>query len=178
MADAPVTVRAFAPGDEARWDEFVEASSEGTFFHLSGWRSVIETAFRHRTFYLLAERGNMVVGVLPLTLVKTRLFGASLISNAFCVEGGPLGTDLAAMQALEEAALALMEDLRVPVLEFRGWADHRSDWPSKANLYASFRKPIYASAEQNLKAIPRKQRAMVRKGIQNGLISELDTTVD
>ena len=35
----------------------------------------------------------------------------------------------------------------------------------------TFRKPIEADHERNMKAIPRKQRAMVRKGIQNGLLS-------
>ena len=47
------------------------------------------------------------------------------------------------------------------------------DWPTKM-LYATFRKEIDADAEVNLKAIPRKQRAMVRKGIEAGLISETD----
>lgn len=172
-----VTVRLLPAGDEERWDAFVDAAPEGTFFHLAGWRQVIEKAFRHRTYYLMAEREGRVSGVLPLTLVKTRLFGASLISNAFCVEGGPVGADAASLQALEDASIRLMRDLKVPVLEFRSSADLGHGWVSKRDLYASFRKPIDVSTEKNLKAIPRKQRAMVRKGIQNGLRSELDDNV-
>lgn len=180
MADAAtaVTIRMLGAGDEARWDAFVEAAPDGTFFHLSGWKQVIEAAFRHRTYYLMAERNGTVTGVLPLTLVKTRLFGASLISNAFCVQGGPIGADASSLKALEDAAVRLMEELRVPVLEFRSWAESRSDWPSRDDLYAGFRKPIDPSVENNLKAIPRKQRAMVRKGMQNGLRSHLDSEVD
>ncbi len=188
MADAPlaiataptatpaavVTIRNLAPGDEKRWDAFVAACPDGTFFHLAGWRRVIETAFRHRTYYLMAECDGVVTGVLPLTLVKTRLFGASLVSNAFCVQGGPLAADMASLTALDAEAVRLMEELRVPVLEFRSAADHRSDWVTKDDLYASFRKPIDPSIDKNMKAIPRKQRAMVRKGIQNGLRSESD----
>jgi FemAB-related protein (PEP-CTERM system-associated) len=173
-----VTVREFVPGDEARWDGFVETAPQGTFFHLAGWKSVIEKAFRHRTFYLLAERNGQVAGVLPLTQVKTKLFGTSLISNAFCIQGGPIGVDPASVKALETAAISLMEKLHVPVLEFRGWAETRADWPSRNDLYVSFRKEIDPSVEKNLKAIPRKQRAMVRKGGQNGLRSELDQTVE
>src|SRR5207249_6758168 len=89
MAEASplITVRAMASDDNAIWDAFVEAAPGGTFFHLSGWKRVIETAFRHRTYYLMAERDHAVSGVLPLTLVKTRLFGASLISYAvFCLK--------------------------------------------------------------------------------------------
>jgi FemAB-related protein (PEP-CTERM system-associated) len=122
----------------------------------------------------MAERGGTVSGVLPLTLVKTRLFGASLISNAFCVQGGPIAADAASLEALDAAAVRLMEELRVPVLEFRSAADHRSGWIVRGNLYAGFRKPIDPSVDRNMKAIPRKQRAMVRKGIQNGLRSEID----
>jgi FemAB-related protein (PEP-CTERM system-associated) len=180
MAEAagPVTVRTLTSGDEARWDSFVEGTPSGTFFHLSGWKHAIERAFKHRTYYLMAERDQAVTGVLPLTLVKTRLFGASLISNAFCVQGGPIASDAASLRALEDAALQLMEELHVPVLEFRSWAEGRSDWLSRDDLYASFRKPIDPSVDQNLKAIPRKQRAMVRKGLQNGLRSELDDDVE
>ncbi|MGD9614502.1 MAG: FemAB family XrtA/PEP-CTERM system-associated protein [Alphaproteobacteria bacterium] len=176
--EAAVAIRNLAPGDESRWDAFVLACPEGTFFHLSGWRRVIETAFRHRTHYLLAERDGTVTGVLPLTLVKTRLFGTSLISNAFCVQGGPIAADGTSLQALDAAAIRLMEELRAPVLEFRSASDHRTGWVTRGDLYAGFRKPIDPSIDRNMKAIPRKQRAMVRKGIQNGLRSEIDRDAD
>ena len=41
-------------------------------------------------------------------------------------------------------------------------------------LYVTFRKPILPEEEANLLAIPRKQRAMVRKGIKNGLVAQID----
>ncbi len=175
---AAVTVRTLAPGDESRWDSFVLAHPEATFFHLAAWRRVIETAFRHRTHYLMAERDRTVTGVLPLTLVKTRMFGTRLISNAFCVEGGPIAADRASLAALDAAALRLMRELRVPVLEFRAAAAHRSDWIARGDLYAGFRKPIDAAPERNLKALPSKRRNMIRKAIQNGLVSRIDATTE
>jgi len=42
----------------------------------------------------------------------------------------------------------------------------------------TFRKDILPDEEANLLAIPRKQRAMVRKGIARGLRSEIDPQVD
>lgn len=173
-----VQVRGLETGDETRWDAFVTAAQDGTFFHLSGWRQVIEETFAHRTYYLLAERDGAITGVLPLTLVKTRLFGSSLISNAFGVYGGPVAADSESREALEARSLELMNELRVPVLEFRSWCEARAAWPSKPDLYATFRKPIDPSVEHNMKAIPRKQRAMVRKGMNNGLVSEIDTNAD
>ncbi|HNM56572.1 MAG TPA: FemAB family PEP-CTERM system-associated protein, partial [Thauera aminoaromatica] len=48
----------------------------------------------------------------------------------------------------------------------------------RQELYVTFRKEILPEVEANLLAIPRKQRAMVRKGIKNGLVSEVDDHVD
>ncbi len=173
-----VAIRPFRAGDERRWDDFVRAQSGGTFFHLSGWRRVIERAFRHRTYYLIAERGGTLTGVLPLAHVKSLLFGSSLISNAFAVRGGPLAADPESLHLLEDAALRLMEELAVPVLELRGFSASRADWPSRSDLYANFRRAIDPSVERNMKSIPRKQRAMVRKGIHNQLRSEIDGGTD
>jgi len=47
------------------------------------------------------------------------------------------------------------------------------DWPLQ-DLYVRFRKQLAPEVEANMLAIPRKQRAMVRKGIKNGLASEID----
>jgi FemAB-related protein (PEP-CTERM system-associated) len=173
-----VAVRPFREGDECRWDEFVRACPAGTFFHLSGWKRVIERAFGHRTHYLIAERGDVVTGVLPLTHVKSLLFGSSLISNAFGVQGGPIAEDSDSLQRLEAEAIRLMEASSVPVLEVRGYSATRADWPSKKDLYASFRRSIEPSVEHNLKSVPRKQRAMIRKGIAHNLQSEIDDDID
>lgn len=160
-----------------QWDAFVEACPEATFFHRAGWKTVIEKAFGHRTHYLLAERNGTIVAVLPLTEIKSRLFGHSLISNAFCVYGGIAATDEESRNALDSHAQALARELNVGHLEYRQRNAFHSDWESR-DLYFTFRKPIDQDLEQNMLAIPRKQRAMVRKGIKNGLISELDSGVD
>ncbi len=150
----------------------------GTFFHLVGWKRVIERAFRHPTHYLIAERGGIIAGVLPLTHVKSLLFGSSLISNAFAVRGGPIATDEESLRALEGEAVRLMEVLAVPILELRDFSASRSNWPSKPGLYATFRRELDPIVERNLKAIPRKQRAMVRKGMRHELRSEIDDGID
>lgn len=178
-----VSVRALAPSDIAAWDGFVTAHPDGTFFHLAAWQTVIARAFGHATHYALAETDGIITGVLPLAQVKTMLFGNSLVSVPFCVHGGPLASDRASFQALEAHAAGLMDRLAVPVMEFRfrdappaDWLDE-AQWPQRSDLYVLFRKAISASDDANLKAIPRKQRAMVRKGIDAGLRSDLDTDI-
>lgn len=170
-------VRRLAPDLEGAWDAFVRAHPDGTFFHLSGWREVLRRAFGHRTHYLVALAGGEVRGVLPLAEVKSLLFGHSLVSTPFCVYGGILAADEAAKQALEAQACALARELGVDHLEMRNRRRQHPDWPVK-DLYVTFRKAIDADSEQNLLAIPRKQRAMVRKGIQKGLRAEIDARAD
>jgi FemAB-related protein (PEP-CTERM system-associated) len=173
-----VSVRPFRAGDERRWDEFVCAHARGTFFHLAGWRRVIERAFGHHTYYLIAERGPAVAGVLPLTHVKSLMFGSSLISNAFGVHGGPIAEDSETLDKLETEAIRLMDSMAIPVLELRDFSAHRADWPSRRDLYASFRRVLAPTVEDNLKSVPRKQRAMIRKGMLNKLTSEIDEGVE
>ena len=170
-------------GDQT-WDAFVAAHPDGTFFHRAAWRHVLAQAFGHRTQYLMTTRDGAVTGVLPLGHVRTALFGSSLISVPFCVYGGPLAADRASFDALVAAAAALMQPARASALELRfqnppppDWLDP-AEWPERRDLYATFRKPIGADDDANLKAIPRKQRAMVRKGLERGLRSSAGQDVD
>jgi FemAB-related protein (PEP-CTERM system-associated) len=176
-APGDLRVRPAEAADLARWDAFVERCPEATFFHRTGWREILESVFRHQTHYLLAERDATVVGVLPLAEVNSRLFGHSLVSLPFCVYGGVAATDPAAAPALHAAARELAGKLDVDHLELRNRIAREPDWP-RQDLYVTFRKDILPDVEANLLAIPRKQRAMVRKGIQRGLRSEIDDSVD
>ncbi len=173
----PLTVRPHMPADDGRWDAFVERCPNATFFHLAGWRRAIERVFRHRTHYLVAERGGRIAGVLPLAEVRSRLFGHTLASLPFAVYGGPAALDVESEQALIDAAAQLADALGVDHLELRSTRVTRPAWPTQ-DLYVTFRKDILPDPEANLAAVPRKQRAMVRKGIKSGLRSEIDGTTE
>lgn len=171
---AGVTIRRLAAGEAERWDRYVLAHPDASFFHRAGWKRVIEEAFGHRTHFLLAERGGEIVGVLPLAEIRSRLFGHSLGSLPFCAYGGILADHDAAYRALDEAAQTLARELGVGALEYRNQVAQHAHWATK-DLYVTFKKAIEPEIEANLNAIPRKQRAMVRKGIKAGLLGELDT---
>lgn len=160
-----------------RWDQFVQASPEATFFHRAAWQTVIRDVFRHPTHFLYAERDGEIRGILPLAHVKSMLFGNALIALPFAVYGGIAASDPEAVTALEAEAQALARKLDVDHLEFRNLYARHIDWP-KQDLYVTFRKEILPDIEANMLAIPRKQRAMVRKGINNGLVSTVDRSAD
>jgi FemAB-related protein (PEP-CTERM system-associated) len=160
-------IKRLAGGDEERWDAFVKDAPQATFFHRAAWRGIIEQV-GHRCHYLYAERDGVISGVLPLAEIRSRLFGHSLISTPFCVYGGIVAHDRDSEAQLTQAATALADELRVDYLELRDRELRHTTWPVK-DLYVSFRKAIDPDHDKNLKAIPRKQRAMVRKGIALGL---------
>ena len=172
-----LAVRVCSEADLAVWDAFVETAPGATFFHLSGWKGIIEEVFRHRTCYLLAERSGEVVGILPLAEVKSRIFGHSVSSLPFCVYGGTVVSDPAALAPLHEAAVQFARETGAAHLELRHRERQEPAWPSQ-DLYVTFRREILPEVEANLNAIPRKQRAMVRKGIKAGLRSVIDEDVD
>ncbi|RFP19498.1 MULTISPECIES: FemAB family XrtA/PEP-CTERM system-associated protein [unclassified Duganella] len=163
--------------DHARWDAFVQRCPDATFFHRAGWQQVIETAFGHPTWYLYAESAGQIQAVLPLAQVNSRLFGNTLCSLPFCVYGGVAALEEGAAAAVDQAAQQLARRLRVDHLEYRQLQSIHADWLHK-DLYATFRKPLAADPEKNLLAIPRKQRAMVRKGMAAGLNSVIDADTD
>lgn len=161
----------------AAWDAYVMAAPKATFFHRAGWQRVLGEVFRHDTHFLKAERAGRIVGVLPLAHVKSFLFGSALTSLPFAVYGGVVADDEEVAAALEAQAQRLARQLGVQHLEMRNLEPRHADWP-KQDLYVTFRKAILPEEEANMLAIPRKQRAMVRKGIKNGLKSEIDPGVD
>jgi FemAB-related protein (PEP-CTERM system-associated) len=173
-----VNVRELDVSSYASWDEYVRNHPDGTFFHLSGWKTAQEQAFGHKGHFLLVEEGGVIKGVLPLIHIKSLVFGNSLSSTPFCVNGGVLASDDSARVALEQAAIKLAQNLDVGYLEMRYEKPVHEEWLSKSDLYVVFRKELDPDPEKNMQNIPRKQRAMVRKGIDAGLQSEWDEDVD
>ena len=175
-----LNVRRLAADDRAgtaAWDAFVGACPAATFFHRAGWQRILRDVFSHEGYFLYAERDGRIEGVLPLAHVKSLLFGSSLIGLPFAVYGGVAAIDEAAADALEREADRIARELRVSHLELRHVDARHADWPTQ-DLYVTFRKAILPKEEDNLLAIPRKQRAMVRKGLKNGLASHVDTDVE
>lgn len=177
----PLRIARLAAQDKAaseRWDAFVFAHPQATFFHRSGWLRVIERLFGHRGFFLYAERDGAIEGVLPLAEVRSRLFGHAVTSLPFAVYGGVAALNDEAAAALEAEAEKIARGQGAEHLEYRYLGETRhADWP-RQDLYVTFRKAILPDEEANMLAIPRKQRAMVRKGIANGLRAEVDANAE
>jgi len=177
MKNQGVVVRPMENADADAWDEFVRGSLQGTFFHLSRWRRVIEEGLSHKTWFLLAEQNGTIRGILPLAEIDSWFFGHYLVSLPCCVYGGIVAAEESAKDALTQAACDLAGRLGVSALEMRNLQSQHPGWPNK-EMYVTFRRSIFAEDDENLKAIPRKQRAMIRKGIAADLRSRTTQEID
>ena len=166
------------PGDISSWNSYVLSADMGTFFHLAEWKEIFSQEFGFKPYFLLAEQDGNIVGVLPMVHQQSLLFGNSLVSSPFLVEGGPLANDADVRKALDDAALDLMRQSGAKYVEFRSRTASRKDWACRKDLYATFKRAIGPLDEKNLLAIPRKQRAVVRKTLSSSLTSTIDATED
>ncbi|HYL32719.1 MAG TPA: FemAB family XrtA/PEP-CTERM system-associated protein [Stellaceae bacterium] len=166
----PIDIRPLRDGDEAAWEAYVEHAPHATFFHRARWRHIVERTLGHATHYRCAWRGRDLVGILPLVHVKSRLFGDALISTAFATGGGIIADDDEAAGALADDATELGQRFAVDFVELRQSAPLPlgAAWRAKTELYFGFERTLAASDADNLKAIPRKKRADLRKAIDDG----------
>lgn len=159
MTDAP---------DLARIDAFVCANEEGQIFQRPAWLRAVEGGCGQQCAYLVAEDGaGAIAGVLPVTAMNSLLFGKSLVSTGFAVGGGLLGDAAAPSLAAELARWADGE--RIDNVELRGGADPGAGWTVHDDAHCGFVRDLAADEEAELLAIPRKQRAEVRRAMALGL---------
>ncbi len=190
-------IRFYQDNDKPQWDSYVQNHPNGTFFHLIGWKNVIEKTFAHKSFYLLAEdteddgiivqkyteiaekdrstaapqhrsSSMRIIGILPLFSVKSFLFGKSLVSIPFAAYGGILADNSEIANQLFEKAKEVTRSKRLEYLEFRNRDGGIENLPTK-ELYVRYRREIFRDLDSNMKAIPRKSRRMVRVGEKEGL---------
>lgn len=175
MLRSKVTVRRADlrdPGEVARLDAWVMAREGGLPFHRPEWLLAIEAGTGQEAHCLIAEDRGEIAAVLPFHLIHSPLFGRALVSSGFAVGGGILSDSATATRTLAAEICRLAEQWSCPTVELRGGSLPGGVWIEKRDAHANFLKPLQADDEVELLAIPRKQRAEVRKGLENGLAVE------
>lgn len=165
----PLAIRAADLGDardRARIGDFVRAHPDATPFHLPEWITAVARGCGQRAHCIVAEQASGAIsGILPLVEIGSPLFGRALVSSGFGVGGGILAESDPAVAALADAGWALAERLRCPTMELRGGPVPGPAWHVDDTTYLGFARDLAADDETELLAIPRKQRAEVRKSL-------------
>jgi len=129
---------------------------------------MVESIFGHKGYYLIAVEDGSICGVLPLTRVRSRLFGCRMISQPFSDYGGALATTPEALDALYARAVELAQDNGCESIEFR----NTQEWPYKLYLRTdkvSMCLPLANDPETVWKGLRHKTRNRVRKAQTAGL---------
>ncbi len=153
------------PDEAARIEGFV-AEHGGSVFHRPAWLLAVEEGISQRARGLVAEKGGRLTGWLPLTEVHSPIFGRMLASSGFAVEGGVLAQNDVTACLLGDAVQKLALRLSCPTVELRGGFAGEG-WQVRQDSHCGFIAPLAEDDEAQLTAIPRKQRAEVRKGLKH-----------
>lgn len=165
------------PDERAAIEHFVAAHPQGTPFHRPAWLQAVEQGTSNRALALMSERLGAIAGLLPLNEIHSPIFGRLLASTGFAVDGGLLVEDERSGSELLAAAERLAVRRSCPTIELRGGpvSDQRDGWALRTRSHCGFIAPLAADDEAQLTAIPRKQRAEVRKSLANDFTVEVGT---
>jgi FemAB-related protein (PEP-CTERM system-associated) len=156
-------------GGEDQWDRFVTSSPSGTFFHLSGWQTLVEKTLGHRSIRLVARRGREITGVFPISSIRSRLFGNCLVSSPLAVYGGICAADAESHSGLLQAGSERAKSLGVNYLEMRNRTEPFPTSLPGRDLYVTFTQDLTPGPEKLLQGLPRDTRYAIRKSLKSGL---------
>jgi hypothetical protein len=138
----PIRIRQAQATDDDAWDAFARAHRLGSPFHLIAWKACIQESFGYAPYYLVAEEGESIRGVLPLFLVKSWIIGKALISTPFAVYGGVLADSAEVQGAFREEVERLADQLKVDFVEIRNaWGEQRLGF-TPVNRHVFYAGPI------------------------------------
>jgi len=164
----PIDVFVAADSDAGEWECYVTSQHAASQYHGWKWRGVFERAFGHQAQYLLARRDAAVVGVLPLVVFRSRLFGRFMVSLPFVNYGGVVADDDAVAAALLARASTMAQELRLDHLELRHTERQFDGLPCKQHK-VSMMAALDTSAERAWEGLDRKVRNQIRKAEKSGL---------
>ncbi len=151
----------------ARIEGFAREHS-GSIFHQPAWLRAVHAGTGQRACGLVAQQLGVITGWLPLTEVRSLLFGKTLVSSGFGVGGGILADSAEVTEILARSAQDHAARYGFSSVELRGGAVPEG-WRSWDDKHCGFERELAGDDEAELLAIPRKARAEVRKGIKNDL---------
>jgi FemAB-related protein (PEP-CTERM system-associated) len=165
----------------AAWDAYCSRHPAATPYHVGAWGRAVCDALGHEAHYFYAEDAGRIVGVLPLFLRRSRLFGTNLVSVPAANVGGPLADDRDISSRLVLGAIELARERNVDFLELRGIAP---DDPIAGALVLDAGRYVtvaidLADGEANVWGrLSKGTRRRVRRAQDAGLTVELEGGVD
>ena len=150
------------------WDAFLLTQQNANCYHGWEWRRIFENAFGHETTYLAAKSDHQIVGVLPLVLFRSRMFGRFAVSLPFVDGGGVCATNPEVGALLVERAETIAAEQHLSHIELRHVSRQFPSFPARENK-VGMRRRLESTSASAWNALDRKVRNQVRKAEKSGL---------
>jgi serine/alanine adding enzyme len=171
-------VRLYKDSDKDSWDSYIYRHPDSTHCHLSGWKDVIEKAYGHKTYYLIAQNESKIMGILPMVHIKSLIFGSQLASMPFLNYGGILADSPEVTNALVNEAVQLYLNLKASSIELRHTYpldDFFSDFTHKTHKVRMLLK-LPDSSEKLFKFFKSKLRSQIQRPQKEGMTGVIGGT--
>jgi FemAB-related protein (PEP-CTERM system-associated) len=152
------------PARFACWEDFLRRGPVMPLSRHPGWLRVLQTGLGHYPYCLEARENGYLVGVLPLALVESFLFGRFLVSLPYLNSAGVVAMDDGVARLLLDAATMLADDLEVDYLELRHEKAHEHPrFNGRMNNKIHLRLTLPKTIEQLWRNLHSKVRNQIRK---------------
>lgn len=163
-------VRLANSSDKASWNQIVRSSPDGVIYYTYEWLEVIEKSYSLQSKHLIFEENGVIIGVMPLFLLRSLIWGNKLVSTPFCEYGGPclltqdssIATEL--LSEIEDIAVeskAKYFEIRAPGLELQNTL--RQYHFTEPFNYSSFLIDLTKSEEALWEAFEGRLRTAIKK---------------
>lgn len=126
--------------DAVDWNHYVDNHRAASLYHRYEWKNLIERTFNHQGYNFLARDSEKnIVGVLPTTRLKSRLFGDFGVSMPYFNYGGVLANSPAIATQLLEQAASDYNTLGATHLEVRSTQANLIAWPASTDKVSMIR---------------------------------------
>lgn len=163
---------------EKEWDEYAFKHPDSTFYHLIGWKKVVENNYGHEPIYISAKEDNNIRGILPLFLMRSKVFGNKLVSVPFGPYGGICADDENIKHKLLVEAINIVHEKGLDFLELRDLKDYQNDKLITNKSYVTNYIDLEKEPQNVWEKIKRDRQRNINKAVKNGLKLNWSATIE
>jgi FemAB-related protein (PEP-CTERM system-associated) len=154
--------------EDVLWNGYVDSHTDASAYHVSGWARLVAETSGHEARLLACQRNGRITGILPLVVMRSRLFGRFVVSLPLLNAGGVLADDRESANALLAAAIDVTRETGAEYLELRH-TERRFPQLVERRHKVAMSLALQPTVDQQWQALDRKLRNQVRKAEKSGL---------
>lgn len=151
------------------WNEFI-AKHPSSHYHSLEWREIFKHCMNRELHYLTARTEKKeIVGILPIAITRSKLFGCYGVSLPYVNYGGPIGLADNVESTLIESAFSFVDRWALTHIEIRD-TKSRPGFSTRNDKVCMYLDLEGVSTFHDLQQLlPAKVRSQVKKALGNGM---------